>query len=214
MKNRFYSLVATALAFVGGLVSLQATVHNVSVNSNFFQPSTLTIQVGDQVIWTQVSGAHNVNGTQGTFPNNPASFSSGAVAGGNWTYSFTFTIPGTYSYHCDPHAGMTGIITVQPAAAQPCTEPFISEYLEGSSNNKAWEIFNPRSTPLNMAGYSLKGYNNGLLTVSNTFTFPANVTIPAGGVYTIANSQALAGILSVADTTSTITFYNGDDAVV
>ena len=214
MKNRFYSLVATALAFVGGLVSLQATVHNVSVNSNFFQPSTLTIQVGDQVIWTQVSGAHNVNGTQGTFPNNPASFSSGAVAGGNWTYSFTFTIPGTYSYHCDPHAGMDGTIVVQPAAAQPCTEPFISEYLEGSSNNKALEIYNPRSTPLNMAGYSLKGYNNGLLTVSNTFTFPANVTIPAGGVYTIANSQALAGILSVADTTSTITFYNGDDAVV
>jgi len=214
MKNRFYSLVATALAFVGGLVSLQATVHNVSVNSNFFQPSTLTIQVGDQVIWTQVSGAHNVNGTQGTFPNNPASFSSGAVAGGNWTYSFTFTIPGTYSYHCDPHAGMTGIITVQPAAAQPCTEPFISEYLEGSSNNKALEIFNPRSTPLNMAGYSLKAYNNGGVTVSNFFNFPANVTIPAGGVYTIANSQALAGILSVADTTSTITFYNGDDAVV
>ena len=214
MKKRFYSLVATALAFIGGMVSLQATVHNVSVNSNFFQPNTLTIQVGDQVTWTQVSGAHNVNGSQGTFASNPASFSSGAVAGGNWTYSFTFTVPGTYSYQCDPHAGMTGTITVQPAAAQPCTEPFISEYVEGSSNNKALEIFNPRSTPLNMAGYSIKAYNNGGLTVSNSFTFPANVTIPAGGVYTIANSQAAAAFLAVADTVSTITFYNGDDAVV
>ena len=214
MKQRLLSFATTALMLLGSAVAAAAAVHNVSVNSNFFQPSTLTIQVGDQVIWTQVSGAHNVNGTQGTFPNNPASFSSGAVAGGNWTYSFTFTIPGTYSYQCDPHAGMVGTVVVQPAAAQPCTEPFISEYLEGSSNNKALEIFNPRPTPLNMAGYSLKAYNNGGLTVSNSFTFPANVTIPAGGVYTIANSQALAGILSVADTTSTITFFNGDDAVV
>ena len=214
MKQRLLSFATTALMLLGSAVAAAAAVHNVSVNSNFFQPSTLTIQVGDQVIWTQVSGAHNVNGTQGTFPNNPTSFSSGAVAGGNWTYSFTFTIPGTYSYQCDPHAGMDGTIVVQPAAAQPCTEPFISEYLEGSSNNKALEIFNPRSTPLNMAGYSLKGYNNGGITVTNSFTFPANVTIPAGGVYTIANGQALAGILSVADTTSTITFFNGDDAVV
>ena len=214
MKQRLLSFATTALMLLGSAVAAVAAVHNVSVNSNFFQPSTLTIQVGDQVIWTQVSGAHNVNGTQGTFPNNPTSFGSGAVAGGNWTYSFTFTIPGTYSYHCDPHAGMDGTIVVQPAAAQPCTEPFISEYLEGSSNNKALEIFNPRATPLNMAGYSLKAYNNGGTTVSNSFTFPANVTIPAGGVYTIANSQALAGILSVADTTSTITFFNGDDAVV
>ena len=214
MKYRIYSLVATALAFLGGAIAANAAVHNVSVNSNFFQPSTLTIQVGDQVIWTQVSGAHNVNGSQGTFPTNPASFSSGAVAGGNWTYSFTFTVPGTYSYQCDPHAGMTGTITVQPAAAQPCTEPFISEYVEGSSNTKALEIFNPRSTPLNMAGYSLKAYNNGGLTVSNFFNFPANVTIPAGGVFTIANSQAAAAFLAVADTVSTITFYNGDDAIV
>jgi plastocyanin/predicted extracellular nuclease len=214
MKQRLLSLATTALMLLGSAVAAAAAVHNVSVNSNFFQPSTLTIQVGDQVIWTQVSGAHNVNGTQGTFPNNPVSFGSGAVAGGNWTYSFTFTIPGTYGYHCDPHAGMVGTIVVQPAAAQPCTEPFISEYLEGSSNNKALEIFNPRPTPLNMAGYSVKAYNNGGLTVSNSFTFPANVTIPAGGVYTIANSQALAGILSIADTTSTITFFNGDDAVV
>ena len=214
MKQRLLSFATTALMLLWSAVAAAAAVHNVSVNSNFYQPSTLTIQVGDQVIWTQVSGAHNVNGSQGTFPNNPTSFSSGAVAGGNWTYSFTFTIPGTYSYQCDPHAGMDGTIVVQPAAAQPCTEPFISEYLEGSSNNKALEIFNPRSTPLNMAGYSLKAYNNGGITVSNSFTFPANVTIPAGGVFTIANSQALAGILSVADTTSTITFFNGDDAVV
>jgi plastocyanin len=119
MKQRFLSFATTALMLLGSSVAAVAAVHNVSVNSNFFQPSTLTIQVGDQVIWTQVSGAHNGNGSKGTFPNNPASFSSGAVAGGNWTYSFTFTIPGTYSYQCDPHAGMDGTIVVQPAAAQP-----------------------------------------------------------------------------------------------
>ena len=26
--------------------------------------------------------------------------------GSGWTYSHVFTIPGTYNYQCDPHAGM------------------------------------------------------------------------------------------------------------
>ena len=107
MKH-FYALI---LAVLG--LSASATNHQVQVGSNFFNPAVLSISVGDTVTWTQVSGTHNVNGTQATFPTNPASFSSGAVAGGTWTYSFQFTLLGIYNYQCDPHIpAMVGTVTV------------------------------------------------------------------------------------------------------
>ena len=198
---------------MGCLTPTWATNHLVTVSNNVFTPSSLSIVAGDQVTWNQTSGSHNVNGTIATFPANPASFGNGAPAGGTWSYSFTFLVAGTYQYQCDPHAamGMVGTIVVSPA---PCTLPFFSEYIEGSGNNKALEIYNPRSTPLAMGGYSIKAYNNGGLTVSNTFTFPANEIIAPGDVYVIANSAAVTALTSVADTFSTVTYFNGDDAVV
>jgi plastocyanin len=88
------------------------TTHNVTVGSNFFNPSSLTIVVGDEVTWTNTGGSHNVNGNQATFASNPASF--GNSVGSGWNYSFTFTIPGTYQYRCDPHSSqMQGTIVVQ-----------------------------------------------------------------------------------------------------
>ena len=87
------------LAFFAAIFTLtaSATNHQVQVGSNFFNPSSLTVAIGDTVTWTQVSGAHNVNGSLTTFPSNPAGFSSGSVAGGTWTYSFQFNLAGVYN---------------------------------------------------------------------------------------------------------------------
>ena len=43
------------------------------------------------------------------------------------------------------------------------TELFISEYIEGSSNNKAIEIFNPGSSAVDLgaAGYNIQMHFNG-----------------------------------------------------
>jgi len=201
-----YALFAALFALASS-----ATNYQVQVGSNYFAPAYLSIQVGDTVTWSQVSGSHNVNGSLATFPSNPAGFSSGAVAGGTWTYSFVFGTAGTYSYQCDPHAGMGMVGTVKVTA--PCTELYFSEYLEGSSNNKALEIYNPTNAAINLAAYSVKAYNNGGTSVSNSLQLP-NKTLAPYDVYVIANPTAVAAILGVADTTSTVTFFNGDDAVV
>ncbi|MBK7525835.1 MAG: lamin tail domain-containing protein [Saprospiraceae bacterium] len=86
----------------------------VEVSSFQFSPKDITIDVGQTVRWENKGGTHNVNGTQATFPNNPASFTSGNPMSGNWTYDFKFTIAGKYDYQCNPHAssGMTGTVTV------------------------------------------------------------------------------------------------------
>lgn len=87
--------------------------HTVTASGMTFTPSSLIISVGDTVVFDNVLGFHNVNGTQATFPTNPASFGN-TIAGAPWTYTFVFTIVGNYNYQCDAHApGMAGTITVQ-----------------------------------------------------------------------------------------------------
>ncbi len=176
-----------------------------------FVPSALTINVGDTVVWTNTGGSHNVNGTQATYPSNPESFGGFAVSAG-WTFTHVFTLPGTYDYRCDPHVGngMAGTITVN-AVSTPCSDLFFSEYLEGASNNKALEIYNPTNSTVNLSDYYVLRNNNGGIT--NTDSFQMDGFLAPGAVYVIANPSAAAEILNVADTTSASTFYNGDDAI-
>lgn len=88
---------------------------------------------------------------------------------------------------------------------------FFSEYIEGSSNNKAIEIYNGTGAEVNLADYSVMLYSNGSLTVTNKTVLTG--TLLAGDVYVIYNSSASDSIKLVGDLTSTITYFNGDDAL-
>ena len=107
--------------FIAGFIStslLAQTSHNVNVASFAFTPSSLTIEVGDTVVWTQTSGTHNVNGSISTFSSNPDSFGNGDPSSSAWTYFYEFTIAGDYTYQCDPHiSSMTATITVSEPSA-------------------------------------------------------------------------------------------------
>ncbi|MFK7787414.1 MAG: lamin tail domain-containing protein [Crocinitomicaceae bacterium] len=95
-----------------------------------------------------------------------------------------------------------------------CSELFFSEYIEGSSNNKALEIYNPTSGPIDLADYVVKRHTNGSPTASGTYDFPVGTILAAGDVYVIGNSSADPAILAVTDTTNAATFFNGDDALI
>jgi hypothetical protein len=95
-----------------------------------------------------------------------------------------------------------------------CTNLFISEYIEGSSNNKVLELYNPTSSAVDLSNYSLAAYNNGGTTITNELTWPAGTMLAPQAVYIIANPSSDSAILAITDTTSTVTFYNGDDAIV
>jgi hypothetical protein len=98
------------------------------------------------------------------------------------------------------------------AAFGECANLYISEYIEGSSNNKALEIYNPTGAPVDLSGYSVASFNNGGTSPTNTEMLSG--ILAAGDVYVIANSAADSVILAAADITSTVTFYNGDDAII
>jgi hypothetical protein len=94
------------------------------------------------------------------------------------------------------------------------TELFISEYVEGTSNNKALEIYNGTSGAINLTSnaYKLEFYFNGATTAATTINLSGSIN--PGNVFVVASSSASSTILSVANQTSSSSFYNGNDAVV
>jgi len=71
-----------------------------SYHQNFaFDPSPLTVRTGTVVTWTNQDAApHTIVSDAGS----PAAFSSDSLSTGA-SYTFTFTQPGTYTYHCSIH---------------------------------------------------------------------------------------------------------------
>jgi plastocyanin len=62
------------------------------------------------VTWTNNDSSHHTV-TSSTVPTGAKSFNSGDIAPGG-TFTYTFTVPGTYQYGCTYHTWMTGTITV------------------------------------------------------------------------------------------------------
>ncbi len=95
------------------------------------------------------------------------------------------------------------------------TDLFISEYIEGSSNNKAIEIYNGTGADVDLTAYVINTYSatDGMVPTTAKYTLDLTGTLAAGDVLVIYNSSAGAEIAAVGDVTSTITYYNGDDAV-
>ncbi|MDO9086289.1 MAG: ExeM/NucH family extracellular endonuclease [Anaerolineaceae bacterium] len=94
------------------------------------------------------------------------------------------------------------------------TELFFSEYIEGSSNNKALEIYNGTGAAIDLSagGYNIQMYFNG--SASAGLTINLTGTVAYGDVYVVAQSAANATILAQADQTNGAGWFNGDDAVV
>ena len=92
------------------------------------------------------------------------------------------------------------------------TDLFFSEYIEGGSNNKAFEIYNGTGASVDLSAYSVELYANGVSVPGTTVVLTG--TLVDGDVYIIFNSGSVAGITSIGDLASTLTYYNGDDALV
>ena len=88
---------------------------------------------------------------------------------------------------------------------------FISEYVEGSSNNKAIEIANLSDTSIDLSGYQLDIYYNG--NSNSGLTIELQGVVPANDVFVFAHWSADEAVLAVTDQTSGAGLFNGDDAI-
>ncbi|MEE1132970.1 MAG: chitobiase/beta-hexosaminidase C-terminal domain-containing protein [Caryophanon sp.] len=113
-------------------------------------------------------------------------------------------------------AGALVLTTVTPAMiAQGATvymdDLVISEYVEGSSNNKAIEIYNGTGAAIDLSAYTMELYTNAGTTPNNTLSLSG--TLAHGETKVFVNSQAN-DVLKPLGEIASITGFNGDDTIV
>lgn len=113
------------------------------------------------------------------------------------------------------------------ASAQNCSELFISEYVEGSGNDKALELYNPTANAISLTGYRIERFSNGnstsasggVLNLSGSVAPYSTFVITNGQTATQPNSPAASPALqALAQQLDGVypapTYMNGNDAIV
>ncbi len=120
----FGLVVATAFSLIGLPKAARATTFDVTVGPGFdlvFSPSSVTINVGDQVRWTWASDGHST--TSGS-PGMPNGIWDSGIHNHGATFTHTFSSAGTFPYYCTPHGGCCGMVgTVMVVNASPTPNP-------------------------------------------------------------------------------------------
>lgn len=112
-----------------------------------------------------------------------------------------------------PNVG--GMTVMGSAGVAVPSDLYISEYVEGSSNNKYIEIFNGTGGPIDLSTYAVGVYFNG-----NTFfsgvNNPAYMSgiLPNGGTYVIANDNATLWGGTPDQIEGSVGTFNGNDAIL
>lgn len=106
---------------------------------------------------------------------------------------------------------LTGLIAPPAVAADTPTELFLSEVVEGSSNNKAVEVYNPTASPVDLTGYSIKMYFNGA--AASALSVPLSGTVAAGDAFVLVNGAAGDALKALGDQITAGNWFNGDDAL-
>jgi len=103
--------VPTTTAAPAGTTSSNSSVAEVKITEQDekygFAPATLTVAKGTSVEWSNTTDApHTVTSDSGT------TLASSMINPSGGSFDFTFTQPGTYTYHCTVHPYMKGTIVV------------------------------------------------------------------------------------------------------
>lgn len=95
------------------------------------------------------------------------------------------------------------------------TDLIISEYVKGSSNDKAIELYNGTNSTIDLSGYKLVQYNNGATSYGNYSLDLTGSSVASKSTFIIVNNSASPTLKAYADllSTSNVMGFNGDDAI-
>ena len=111
--------------------------------------------------------------------------------------------------------GILGTAILSPGASgQVPTDLFMSEYVEGTSFNKAIEVYNATGASVDLGAqqYIIETYFNGSTSVGLTIDLAG--TVADGDVFVVAHSSAVQAVLDHADQTQGGGWFNGNDAIL
>ncbi|WP_397363161.1 endonuclease [Olleya sp. R77988] len=104
--------------------------------------------------------------------------------------------------------------TIAGSTGGGSSDLYFSEYMEGSSNNKALEIANFTGSDItDLSAYELRLSSNGNSAWTATYNFPGGASINNNDVYVIGNGSLAVCTGVVDNSNNTITGFNGNDAI-
>lgn len=148
------------------------------------------------------------NGTFKTSVTTTSATITGLVA--STTYSFTLKAKDAAG---NTSGSSTALNITTAGTIATITELYFSEYVEGSSNNKALEISNNTGTPISLASYTIKKQTNGAGSWSTGL--PLSGTLAENGKFVIVNNLISSNCYYTANlaTSATEMAFNGNDAI-
>ena len=119
------------------------------------------------------------------------------------------------------------VMALGTSFAQNCSDLFISEYVEGSGNDKALELYNPTSATINLTGYRIERFSNGQATSASGGILSLTGSVAPYSTFVITNGQTSTSpsspacspaLQAMADQLDGVypapTYMNGNDAIV
>ncbi|MBF0558009.1 MAG: Ig-like domain-containing protein [Nitrospirae bacterium] len=207
MRHYLLARALTVIISLFGVASLSygATV-DVSVRDFAFSPSTVTINVGDTVRWTDATGTHTTTSGSGCTANGLWDSGTALLSPGG-TYSRTFNSAGTYPYFCSFHCalGMTGSVVVSggTTTTAPTTTTTTTTSPTSSTSVPVTAPKVSSATPVNNAtGVPI----NSVITA--TFSTAMDPWPLSASTFVVSsNVGALSGSVGYNTNTNTATFY-------
>ena len=200
-----------------GLVGIESIFNLPALTTNwvkYFVEGTAPTNATRALVLFLCAGAD----TTGTLHVDDAEFRAAAGRAQNFDTWGTLTNFAPFAPDWEISSGKTVLNTSPPP---PPSDVFISEYVEGTGNNKAIEIYNGLTSNLDLSaqGYVLQQYNNGATTASVTMALsgtisPSNclvVTRPSIPTNFLP-TNAISGLTNI--WTNKYLTFNGDDVIV
>ena len=104
------------------------------------------------------------------------------------------------------------IMALEQSKEQLASDIIISEYVEGSGQNKAIELYNGTGKEIDLSEYKVELYFNGSATVSKTVDLSG--TLSHDKTFIISHKDAKDEIKSKADMVIPDMTHTGDDSIV
>lgn len=192
-------LLVSALSLFGFLTpGAQAAAAGVTIQNLTFNPSTVTVNAGEAVTFTNKdSFAHTATADDGSFDTSPtcdaAHTQDESCLKPNEPFSVTFQSPGTWTYHCKIHSNMHGTVIVNEGATTTTTEPPTSAPVVPSTTEAPTTTSASASSSATTTSSTTTTTSSTTTTTSSTTSTTTSTTLPSSGSGQVAIKDSGSG---------------------